>query len=204
MGFSHSICIVESMKAAVVLAGNHETTENRYEAVLREFRSNGWENVMLYGPNWQATTIKQLVNDFIERLPTNREPLTLLGFSLGAMIALIAASRITVDNLVLCSPSGYFVEYDSLLSKDDRGWANRSLKDFRDFSATDVLSSTRAARGIIIAGQTELEDWPDFRKWITDLKSWTNWQYIEVPNTGHEIEASRYQDTIKKTIKTIT
>jgi pimeloyl-ACP methyl ester carboxylesterase len=191
------------MKTAVVLVGRHEVTKDRYEPVVKALQDNGWENVIFYEPDWQINSVERLVSDFIASLPEGKEPLTLLGFSLGAMIALIGASRITVENLILCSPSGYFAEYDVTLTEDDRAWANENLKDFRNFSATSVINKTKVRRGIIIAGQTELEQWPDFKQWINDLKSQTNWKYIELPETGHEIEAPAYQETIKKIIHTI-
>jgi pimeloyl-ACP methyl ester carboxylesterase len=191
------------MKTAIVLAGRHEVTKDQYQPIVKEFQENGWENVIFYEPNWQTNSVERLVSDFIAGLPEGKEPLTLLGFSLGAMIALISASRITVENLILCSPSGYFSEYDVALTEDDRVWANENLKDFQNFSATNVASNAKVSRGVIIAGQTELEQWPDFSQWINDLKSQTNWKYIELPETGHEIEAPAYQETIKKIIHTI-
>jgi hypothetical protein len=57
------------------------------------------------------------VSDFIATFPEDNQLLAFLGFSLGAMIALIATTRIAVDNLILCSPSGYFAEYDIALTK---------------------------------------------------------------------------------------
>ncbi len=191
------------MKTAIVLAGRHEITKDRYRPIVKEFQENGWENVIFYEPNWQTNSVEGLVSDFVASLPEDNEPLTLLGFSLGAMIALITTTKIAVDNLILCSPSGYFTEYDAMLTRDDRVWANENLKDFRDFSAAETLNSANIFRGVIVAGKTELEQWPDFRQWVNDLKSQTGWQYIELPGTGHEIEASIYQESIKKIIHTI-
>lgn len=191
------------MKTAIVLAGQHEITEDQYQPIVNEFQENGWERVIFYEPNWETSNVESLVSNFIATLPEDNQPLTLLGFSLGAMIALIATTRIAVDNLILCSPSGYFAEYDAALTQDDRAWANENLNDFRNFSATNTITNAKVSLGVIIAGQTELEQWPDFRQWVNDLKSQTDWRFIELPGTGHEIEALVYQDSIKKIIHTI-
>lgn len=191
------------MKIAIVLAGRHEITKDQYQPIVNEFQANGWERVIFYEPNWQTNNVESLVSNFIASLPEDNQPLTLLGFSLGAMIALIATTRTAVDNLILCSPSGYFAEYDKLLTHDDKAWANENLKDFRGFFATKTITNAKVSRGVIIAGQAELEQWPDFRQWVSDLKSQTGWKYIEIPGAGHEIEALAYQDSIKKIIHTI-
>jgi len=190
------------MKTAIVLAGRHEVTKDRYQPIVKEFQENGWDNVIFYEPKWRTASVEQLVSDFIASLPEDNEPLTLFGFSLGAMIALITAGRVTVENLILCSPSGYFAEYDIALTEDDRAWANENLRDFRNFSATNTISNAKVTRGVILAGQTELMQWPDFKQWVDDLKSYTGWQYIELPETGHEIEAPAYQKAIRKVIRT--
>jgi len=190
------------MKTAIVLAGRHEVTEERYQPIIDEFKNAGWPNVLLHRPDWQKLSIEELVAEFTRSLTASNAPLTLLGFSLGAMIALIASSKIGVENIVLCSPSGYFLEYDSLLSVDDRKWAEKKLGDYKTFSAKEIIAGTTAKNGFIIAGETELRA-PDFKHWLDDLKSSTQWSYTELPNTGHEIEAPNYQNAIKTVIYTL-
>jgi pimeloyl-ACP methyl ester carboxylesterase len=188
------------MKTAVILAGRHTITDAMYQPIVSEFKACGWEQVHFYEPDWSVTNVVKLVDDFLAKLPQNSAPLTVLGFSLGAMIALIAANKISVENLILCSPSGYFAEYSQLLTNEDREWANKNLEDFRDFSASTIIDRAKVHHGVVLAGEVELREWPGFRQWIADLKSQTAWQYIELPGTGHEIEAPMYQQAIKKVI----
>lgn len=188
------------MKTAIVLAGRHDITDKMYEPIVNEFRDQGWEKVAFFDPNWDVRNVQKLVSDFVQEVSGDVQPLTLLGFSLGAMIALIASSKLDVENLILCSPSGYFLEYAKILPDDDRKWAEEELVGFENISAVSTVRNARVARGFLLAGENELKEWPDFMQWIDDLKHQTKWQYIQVPNTGHEIEATKYQAAVRSII----
>ncbi len=194
------ICIIISMKTAIVLTGRHDITDDMYLPIIKELKAQGWERVIFYEPDWSVRSVRRLVSDFMEKVPDDAQPLTLLGFSLGAMIALIASGKLDVENLILCSPSGYFSEYDKILTDEDRTWAEKELTDFRSFSAAQTIHNARVMRGILLAGEDELKAWPDFRQWINDLKQQTGWRYIKIPNTGHEIGAPTYQAQIQNII----
>lgn len=189
------------MKTAIVLAGCHEPTDERYKKIVEVFQASGWEKVIFYVPDWNRRTITKLVSDFVESLPGNSQPLTLLGFSMGGLIALEVASSVAVDNLILCSPSGYFKEYESLLTPDDQAWAQEHASDFRQHSAKQAIAEANAKHGYIIAGGKEIKEWSDFKQWIADLTHQTGWNYTELPNTGHEIEAPVYQEAVKTVVR---
>jgi pimeloyl-ACP methyl ester carboxylesterase len=185
------------MKTALILAGNHEATDERYQDIVKAFKYTGWDRAILYEPDRQRHTIKELVDDFLDFVPADGQPLTLAGFSLGAMIALIASDTLDIENLAICSPSGYFKEYAPLLTAEDLAYAQECLSDFESYSAIEVVSKSKVKNGYIIAGENELAEWPDFKKWISDLKSQTDWSYTKLPSVGHEIEAPAYQEAIK-------
>jgi pimeloyl-ACP methyl ester carboxylesterase len=191
----------ESMKTALILTGKHEITDERYQGIVKAFKDAGWNQAILYEPDWRRHTVKELIDDFLSFIPTDSEPLTLLGFSLGAMIALIASDTLDVDNLALCSPSGYFKEYAPLLTGDDLDYARKDLSDFESYSAIEAISKSKAKRGNIIAGENELAEWPDFKKWVSDLRFQTGWDYTELSGVSHEIEAPGYQEAIKSMIQ---
>jgi hypothetical protein len=184
------------MKTAIILAGKHEVTNERYQDIVKAFKESGWDQVILYEPDWQQRTVKGLVDNFLSSFPVEDSSLTLLGFSLGAMIALIASDTLDIENLVLCSPSGYFREYVPLLPADDLIYARTELGDFEEYSSVEVVNKSKAKNGYIIAGENELTEWPDFKKWIGDFRAQTAWKYIEIPDVGHEIEAPAYQGAI--------
>lgn len=188
------------MKTAVILTGRHEPTKERYEPIAQAFRQAGWEQVVTFTPNWNRRNIQAFVAECLQKIPNDNQPLTLFGFSMGAMLALILSSKIATENLVLCSPSGYFKEYEPLLLAEDRKWAEEYLADFRNWSAKDSISKANVKKGCILAGEKELDEWPDFKQWINDLRTQTQWPLSVIPAMRHEIEAENYQKQITDVI----
>jgi pimeloyl-ACP methyl ester carboxylesterase len=191
------------MKTAIVLTGRHEVTDDRYKNIVSAFRDAGRGRTELYSPNWKRTTVGGLVNDFLQIVPKDDQPLSMLGFSLGAMIALIASTSLEVENLILCSPSGYFKEYMPLLTQEDLVWARQYLSDFEAYTARTVIESTNVRHGFIIAGEKELAKWHDFKQWVDDLKQQTGWRYVKLANVDHEIEDVNYQRNIQLLIESL-
>jgi len=56
--------------------------------------------------------------------------------------------------------------------------------------------NTNVVQGYILAGQDELDEWPDFKQWTNDLRASTDWRLSIIPQTGHEIGAPRYQEAV--------
>lgn len=193
----------DDMKIAIILAGRHDVTDARYGDLVDEFQKLKWDQTVLYEPNWEKQTIAALVDEFLVTIPKNAQEITLVGFSLGALIALVASGKIQINTLILCSPSGYFNEYKELLSLDDLEWARTYLRDFEQYAVNEVIASSTTKRGFIFAGENELREWNDFRQWISDLSRRTGWKYTEIPRTGHEIEAPAYQAAVQALIRNL-
>lgn len=192
------------MKSAIVITGRHEATAERYQGIINYLLSSGWQDPVLYQPDWSRRSISDLVDDFLKITDvSDPRPLTVIGFSLGGMIALIASNMQPIESLILCSPSGYFKEYARLLTSDDLVWAQKHLQDFKDYSAHTVIDESNVKHGFVIAGENELAEWRDFKVWINDLRSQTRWTYREVAGVGHEIEAAGYQSRIKQIVQEI-
>jgi pimeloyl-ACP methyl ester carboxylesterase len=191
------------MKTAIIIVGKHEPTEKRYKHIEQAFRQSGWEQVIALVPDWKIRNIQKLVAECAQKIPDDNQPLTFFGFSMGAMLALILSNKMPAENLILGSPSGYFTEYEPLLSENDKKWAKEYLEDFEQWSAKDVIAQTHAKNGYLLAGEQELRNWPEFNKWIQDLHTQTNWPVAILPDTGHEIEAEPYQTCIKHIIENL-
>ena len=177
------------MKSAILLPGwEQDPNEKRYTALLDSFREAGFD-ARAHNPDWTKRNTQEWVDDLLKGLPANTDQLTLLGFSMGALIALLATTHIKVENLILCSASGYFGEYIPLLTQDDMKWAKENVSNFEALSATDTLARAQVEHGYIFAGDQELQEWADFRKWIDDLKTQTGWKLSVISETGHEIGA---------------
>lgn len=191
------------MRTSIIISGNHEFTNARYKSIGTYFEDADFR-VKFHTPDFGLNTIEKLVEEFLENVsPDDKQELTLLGFSMGAMITLVASSKIAVENLILCSPSGYFREYAPLLADDDMAWAKEHLSDFRQWSAKETIKQAKVGHGYIAAGEKELAEWVDFGQWTNDLHEQTGWPLTIVPGTGHEIEAPQYQAAIKTIVQAL-
>jgi pimeloyl-ACP methyl ester carboxylesterase len=188
------------MMTAIILPGwEHNVEDEGYTNIADMFRENDFE-VLFYSPDWQEHDYQAWIAGLVKLTKDSQGPLTVLGFSMGAMTAFMASSDIDLENLILCSPSGYFSEYALLLSNEEKKWAEINVPDYDKLSAKKIVESCRVAHGYILAGRKELSDWPDFDKWTTDLQQMTNWVFIKIDDAGHEIEDLNYQNAIAQLV----
>ena len=184
------------MKIAVIIPGwEHNPDEIRYTNIINLFQESGFV-ARSYNPDWSTHDPKDWVDGLVNSLKKNDGPITLLGFSMGAMTALLASSEIAVDTLILCSPSGYFKEYAQLLTPNDLAWGRENIIGFEQLSAVNSIKHAQVKKGHLLAGSSELDDWGDFKQWMGDLQLQTNWQLDIVPDTAHAIEAPNYQQAL--------
>jgi pimeloyl-ACP methyl ester carboxylesterase len=142
-------------------------------------------------------------DELLAQLPDGAE-VTLLGFSMGAMIALMAAARVEVKNLILSSPSGYFREYAPLLTPEDADWARTNVPEFTELSAVDAMRAARVENGFVLAGEKELALWPEFRQWVDDLSAAKGWPVTVVPGAEHEIGDTEYQKMVGQVVNSLS
>jgi pimeloyl-ACP methyl ester carboxylesterase len=191
------------MKRALIIPGwEQDCREARYASVAAAFEEAGFE-ARSYDPTWGARKMAVWTDELLAQLPDSAE-VTLLGFSLGAMIALMAAARVEVKNLILCSPSGYFYEYAPLLTPEDTEWARANVPEFTELSAVDAMRAARVENGFVLAGEKELALWPEFQQWVDDLSTAKGWPVTVVPGAEHEIGDAEYQKQILGLIRSLS
>lgn len=191
------------MKKVIIIPGlTDEVVIEPYERIAGYFKSNGFDPAVLY-PDWTKKNTKDWVSAVQGLVEGGSNELSILGFSMGAMVALLSSTVVSVDNLILCSPSGYFKEYAPLLTDDDMTWALENITDFQELSAKAILKKSHATKSYLLAGDRELKEWKDFRKWIGDIQRQTNWDLKTVKDTGHEIESEEYQDAVSKLVDSL-
>jgi pimeloyl-ACP methyl ester carboxylesterase len=191
-------------KSAFIVPGWGEkaSTVKKYGQVGRMFvkKDYGVEYVDL---TWSRKTMTQWVAELTELAKGKSDTdISLLGFSLGGMASFIASSKVEVENLILCSPSGFFREYMSIIPREDMAWmGKRRREDFNNLSWRNALETSRVANGYILIGEKELEMWPDFKLWVSELEQATGWRLIVVPEADHDIALLAYQEAIMKVVK---
>lgn len=98
-------------KTIFIIPGyRHVPSQKAYQSLSEILKSEGYEPILVTIP-WRKTTISENTEYFIKTYNKSKTKRNyILGFSFGAMIAFLAATKISVDGLILCSLSPYFQE----------------------------------------------------------------------------------------------
>ena len=128
-------------KIVFIIPGfGHRPTNKAYTEIAEILKKEGYRPIPIAIP-WKQTTISENTEYFLKEYKkrllrqnktTARKKVYILGFSFGAMIAFLAATKIRVSGLILCSLSPYFKE-DVVNVKNN--WISTIKKQrYQDFS----------------------------------------------------------------------
>ncbi len=153
--------------------------------------------VKKYQPKWKYRTIKNWVRDFHNfLLKENDYKPTVLGFSFGAMIALLEARNFIFNKLILCSLSPFFkqdLKKISLITLKILG-----KKRMRDFKQNEFPNDLKTP-SIFIFGSLEEEKFGFNINNIIKKYSGPKKVFI-VSEVGHDISSPKYLEKIKEII----
>lgn len=106
-------------KITFIIPGfRHKPSSKAYQQIAKMLKEQGHIPVPITIP-WKQSTISENTEYFIHEFKrklmlkskmADRRKTYILGFSFGAMIALIASTKLRVSGLILCSLSPYFKE----------------------------------------------------------------------------------------------
>ena len=147
-----------------ILAGfKHSPREPQFDWLEEFLKSEGFK-VVKVDIHWRhrvMTDYVQEFEDFFEQHKTGEN--YVLGFSYGAMIAMISASKLSPDGVYLCSLSPYFQED---LEKLKPWWRAvlglRRLADFKNYSAREISKGLKIPT-IVFYGTAEAEKYPELK-----------------------------------------
>lgn len=125
----------------------HKITQNGYRSLRTKLKAEGYTVVPVAIP-WKQSTILENTDFFLKKYKEKLEKFAassknayLLGFSYGALIAFLAATKLPVKGLILCSLSPYFKE--DLPKKLFAGATVLQEKRFKTFSQLSVAKLTK-------------------------------------------------------------
>src|SRR6266403_2076787 len=94
----------------IVPGYRHGPNNKSYQALAKLLTLEGYDPIVVTIP-WKKTTISQNTEYFLQEYKKiHAKKKYILGFSFGAMIAFLAATKVDVSGLILCSLSPYFQE----------------------------------------------------------------------------------------------
>src|SRR5258705_10826410 len=143
-------------KVVFIVPGyRHSPTSKAYLAIAQQFRTAGYEPIVVAIP-WKKATISENTEYFLKtynKIKTKKK--YILGFSFGAMIALIASTKVEVDGLMLCSLSPYFREDVAKETLPLSPIQADRRQDFLNLHAETLAKQIRAEKVLFLYGSKE-------------------------------------------------
>lgn len=186
-------------KTIFIVAGfRHKADEKQYEWMRDFFKSKGYI-VKIPDINWSNKVMTDYIDQFTDYYNKNKsDSNAIIGFSYGAMIALISASHTKPDQLILCSLSPYFSEDLGKLKKSwKKSIGRRRADNFKKYKSSEIARIIES-RTTIIYGSLEGKRYPQLKKRCVETSIiMPNSELLVAENAPHEIDFPSYVGTIK-------
>ncbi len=192
-------------KAIFIIPGyNHLPTGSAYRKIATMLQNEGYQPILVKIP-WTKTTISQNTDYFLKKYKKiNAKKKYILGFSLGAMIAFVASTKVTAYGLILCSLSPFFNE--DLLKINTKRISPIQLRRHQDFltlHCSTLSKKIKAKQILMIYGREEEKSLIKRVKETYRQLSSKNKYLIPVDQTEHNIGDKRYLYKIRQLAKTL-
>lgn len=187
-------------KTLYLIPGFGETSSDpAYVRISRVAKEAGY-HVVPFDPTWDRSAATRWVADFsriVER--DGAKNASVIGFSFGAYIAVLAAKKYDFNRLYLCSLSPYFK--DDLPHIPDAAWKALGSRRKADFSSHSFPEDIGAS-AVFFVGEHEIRYELQavekrYRAWKGEKK------YIVVPDADHDLESGEYLDSLLSEIKVL-
>lgn len=186
------------MKIAYIIPGSGESPDEKaYRQISNFFRKKGIKPIPIK-INWKYKLMPDYIEQFRQQAKI-KNPDYILGFSFGAMIALISSDEIKPKKLILCSLSPWFKEDLPRLKKT---WlkitGKRQTKILKEYSFKKISKRVNS-KTILIYGSKEAKE---LERRVKDAhRKIKNSELIKIQNVKHKLADERYLKTISDVIK---
>ncbi|OGH14895.1 MAG: hypothetical protein A2687_04590 [Candidatus Levybacteria bacterium RIFCSPHIGHO2_01_FULL_38_26] len=177
-----------------------EPREKIYKDIAALYKQKGLKPVIVKIP-WERKVMSDYADYFLKLVKKYEDSeINIFGWSFGAMISFIGASKLKVKTLFLCSVSPYWKEDMKFILKSwAKGVGKRRMEDFAKLSRIEIGKTVKAKKAVILVGTMERDRMIKASKDIYDkLNSDKN--LIIIKGAGHNIARKKYFDEIKKQI----
>ncbi len=194
--------MVEKKIIFIIPGFKQKPTNKAYKEIAKILKSEGYSPILIKIP-WRQTTISQNTDYFLKKykkIKTRKK--YILGFSFGAMIALIASTKVNTAGLILCSLSPYFKED---MSKKRKGWLSTLMKlrykDFLKFHCATLAKQIKSKQILMLYGAKETKSLVKRVTEAFDQISSPHKYLISIQETEHDIGDRRYLHKIHQIAK---
>lgn len=190
-------------KIVFVIPGFRHSPKNRaYKEIAKILKSEGYIPIVITIP-WKQTTISENTEHFLKEFKKiNSKKKYILGFSFGAMIGLIASTKVEVRGLILCSLSPYFKEDISKVKNNlFSEIMTQRYQDFSKLHCATLVKQIKAKQILMLYGEKETKS---LIKRVTEAFeqiSSANKSLIPIKKTEHDIGDKKYLYSIHQLTK---
>lgn len=176
-----------------------QISDAMYQWLIRYLKSNGYV-VYPVPVTWNNRTITQNAKDFLDFFEARKTKNNyIVGFSYGAVIALMTPKQTQPRKLLLCSLSPDFQED----SGEMPNWLKKYIgkKRYADILTRSgrELAKLLQANTVLFCGEKESLNYPQLQKRSAETaKLAVNAKLIMVQNAPHDISFPAYQDAVQK------
>ncbi|MBI4080314.1 MAG: hypothetical protein HY430_00920 [Candidatus Levybacteria bacterium] len=190
-------------KIVYIIPGFKQRTSGKaYKEIAAILKSEGYHPILITIP-WKKTSISENTAYFLKeykKVLAKKE--YILGFSFGAMIAFLAATKVNTTGLILCSLSPYFQEDLEKMKKNPAAQiTRRRYKDFSKLHCSSLAKRVKAGQIHMLYGAKEAKT---LIKRVTETYghlSSTDKYLIPIEKTTHDIGDKRYLTKIHQIAK---
>ena len=191
-------------KILYIIPGYGESTAiGGYPEIIAHAAKKGYE-VIPFNPKWSRSIMSQWVENFLALAEQHdAKNISILGFSLGASISVLSASKLNFREIISCSLSPFFKEDIAELSPKARKTASdylgkRRMADFKKYSFPSHLKTPIH----FLVGSKET-DYTDLVKKVKEYYfAWQGPKTLHVVQEArHDISGSEYLRKIKDILK---
>lgn len=174
-------------KTIFIIPGYRQSsTSKAYKAIAVLFAQHGYEPIIL-SFSWKQSILQNTEYFLKEYKKVRRKKKYILGFSFGAMIAFLAATKVKVSGLILCSLSPFF--------KED------SKKEFFDLQFAQLVKKVKADQIVLLYGVKEARSLINRVKETFLHISSKKKKLLPIKNTDHSIGNKNYLQIIHQAVK---
>lgn len=186
-------------KILYVIPGfGQSTIDNEYQNLISLAKDIGYE-VVEYVPYWDRKTIDHWIADFLSfTKKRSMDHCSVVGFSFGAYIAVLASKHLNFEKIILCSLSPYFK--NDIKNLPSAVFPMLGKRRMEAFAQIDFPEQLLADEVYLLIGEN---DFP-YAVERTDaiFKTLKNKKFLNIiPNTKHTIDTPEYLSAITKILK---
>ncbi len=188
-------------KTVFIIPGyKHGPKLKAYKEIAKIFIREGYHPILITIP-WLNSTISENTEYFLkEYKKINRRKKYILGFSLGAMIAFLASTKVNATGVILCSLAPFFLED---LPKVNGIVKSRKYKDYSKLGFATLAKQIKSKQVLMLYGAKETKSLIRRVNATFDKITSADKYLISIKQIEHSIGDRRYLNKIHQIAKAL-